>query len=118
MIERPVSSLHVDTVATALESQLHAVMHQALPAETFADASGTKQVYRSLLEDSGPDTLLRMLARAVLHDDAVDAFQVEQMREQQPSRPGAHDAHARGHDSLDINPSGAGLTGAQRLPQG
>ena len=86
-----------DPVPAPFETQLDAVMDDALAVETLRHADLRQQVDGSLLEHARPDALLDVLAAARLEDDGVDALQVQQVRKRQTRRPGADDRYLRAH---------------------
>jgi hypothetical protein len=87
----------VDPVPAAAEAQLDPVMDEPLAPHPLAQPARVEEVRRALLEHPGADPLLEVRAAAGLHHDGVDAVPPEEMREQQPGRPGAHDADLRLH---------------------
>ena len=93
----PVSSVSGIRCRAPFETQLDAVMDDALAVSRSADADLRQQIDGSLLEHAGPDALLDVLAAARLEDDGVDALQVQQVREHETRRPGADDRYLRAH---------------------
>ena len=61
-----------------------------------------EQVGDRLLEHSGAQALLDVLAAAVLEDDGLDAFALEKLSERETCRPGADDADLRPHQSCGV----------------
>ena len=82
----------VDPVPAPGEAQLDAVVHEPLALHPVAEPALDQQVDRALLEHAGADALLQVRAAAHLEHHRLDALLVEQVREQQPGRPGPHDA--------------------------
>jgi len=66
-------------VTLSVEAQLDALMYEALAVEPIGEAELGEQVNRSLLEDAGADSLLDVLAAAVLEDDAIDALTLQEV---------------------------------------
>ena len=52
-----------------------------------------------MLQHACAHAVLDVIAAARLDDDGLDALEMEQMRKQQPGRPGADDADLRPHDA-------------------
>jgi hypothetical protein len=70
-------------------------MDETLALQPLTRAGRHEQVDDRLLQDPRPDARLDVLAAPVLEDDAVDALQVEQVRERQACRPGPDDRDLR-----------------------
>ena len=70
-------------------------MHDPLAHQPLADSVVDEQIRRPLLEHACSNSVLDVVAAAVLEDDALDPFPLEQACERQPRRPGADDAHLR-----------------------
>ena len=87
----------VDAVAASAESQLDAVVHQALAPHSIAQAGFIQQVDGALLQHAGPDTLLDVLPAPGLDHHRLDALQVQQVRQHQTGRAGAHDSNLSVH---------------------
>ena len=73
------------------------MVDDALAIHAPADSRAPQQLGGARLEHPGADPRLDVLAAAVLEHDRVDAFEVEQVRERQPGRPGADDPDLRAH---------------------
>src|SRR2546426_159926 len=58
-----------------------------------------QQVGRALLEHTGADTVLDVVAAAALEHHGLDPQAVKQVRERQSGRPGSDDADLRPHRS-------------------
>ena len=86
-------------MSLARELELDAVMDEALAVQPLAGPGGGEEVDDPLLDDSGPDASLDVLATPVLDDDRVDALQMEQMTERE--------AGGAGSDDPDLRPSSA-----------
>jgi len=67
----------------------------ALALHPLADPGLDEQLGRALFEHAGADTVLDVLAAAVLQDDRLDSLELEQARERQPGRAGADDPDLR-----------------------
>src|SRR4029077_5277574 len=76
----------------ALEREVDPVVHDPLTFEPDADADLAEQVGVPLLDHTGADPLLAVLAAARLDDDRLDPLGREDPGQGQPSRAGADDA--------------------------
>ena len=85
----------VDAVTAPAEAELDAVMHEALARESVADAGALQQLDRRMLEHARADPMLDVVAASVLDDDGLDAFEVQEMRQEESGRPRADDADLR-----------------------
>ncbi len=85
-------------MAPAAEAQLEPLVDQAVLPHARADARLDEQVGGALLEHAGAQPLLDVLAAVALEHDRGDALAVQQVREQQPRRPGADDANLGLHE--------------------
>lgn len=74
----------------SVETQLDAVVRDALPVQTCACPARTQGVDRALLQDPGPLTLLGIGAVTAFQDDAVDAVPVQQTGQEQARRARPH----------------------------
>ena len=83
----------VDAVAVSVDAQLEAAMLEALAGEAVAEAGLHHEVDGALFEHTGADGRLDGGAGAVFDDDAVDAFEVEEVGEHEAGRTGADDAN-------------------------
>ena len=92
----------VDAVVLALKTQLHAVMRQALAVQAGGHAGIGERVHAALLEQPGADAAFDIGAVAGFDHDAVDAGAGQQMRQQQPRRPGADNADLSAHRLFPI----------------
>jgi hypothetical protein len=92
----------VNVPALAVKLQVDAPMFEALLVEPAGQASLAQQCDAAVLEHARSLAGLTVLPAADLDQYRVDAAQREQMRKQQPSRPGADDANlsASAHDPL------------------
>ena len=82
----------IDAVPSAAKAQLDAVVHHPFAPEPDADARILEHVDAALLEQAGANAALDVDPRAILKDNGVDALACQQVRQQQPSRPGTDDA--------------------------
>jgi hypothetical protein len=87
---------HRDAVPHAVEEQLEALVHHALPQQPLGQAHLGQQVHGALLEQPGADPALDVVAGLPLEHDRVDATQVQQM--------GEHEAGRAGPDDRDLGP--------------
>src|SRR5262249_26155650 len=90
----------IDVVQGAAECEIDAIMEHAFVLHAIADAGFDEQVARPLLDQSGTDAALDIVAAAILQDHTVDARAVEQMREHQPGGPGTDDTDLRAQVTL------------------
>ena len=67
-------------MARAREAQHDALVYEALPLHALPDAAIREQVDRALLEHSGADGGLDLLAGARLEYHRVDTLEVQQVR--------------------------------------
>src|SRR4051812_38288391 len=72
-------SLHVDPMPRAAESQLDALMDQALAVGACARAYFIEQRDGALFEQPGADAAEHILRRLALDDDIVDSVSLEQL---------------------------------------
>ena len=82
-------------MAPAAEADLDPVVHEPFSVDSCAEADRSQEVDHSLLEDAGAHARDHILLRPILEDDRLDAFAVEQVREQQAGRPRSDDSHLR-----------------------
>ena len=83
----------IDAMAAPAEAQLDAVMDEAFALEPLAHARLDQEVDGSLLEEARADALLHVLAAVEFEHGRADALQVQQVRQQQPRRPGPDDCN-------------------------
>src|SRR5262249_1829041 len=76
------------------------VVDLGLALHARAHAGVDEEVGRPLLEQPGADAALDVVAAAVLEDHGRDAFEVQEMRQHQPGRPGPDDTDLRAHGAL------------------
>src|SRR5438034_607744 len=81
----------VDPVALTGELDLDPVVNEPFPSEPLANADLVQQVDRSLLEHTGPDPVLNVLAAAVFEHDRVDALQMQKLRQHESGGTGTDD---------------------------
>jgi hypothetical protein len=81
----------IDIVQGAAEGEIDAVVEHAFTLHARADAGLDEKVARPLLDQSGADAAFDVVAAAVLQDHAIDALEVEEVREHQPGGAGADD---------------------------
>jgi hypothetical protein len=80
-----------DPVAAAVETDLDALIDQALAPHPPAEAEVVQEGHGPVLEDAGPHPAHAIRPRAVLEDHRLDARMVEQVGEDEPRRPGSDD---------------------------
>jgi hypothetical protein len=73
------------------------VVDGPLAVHPLSDARLFEQLCRSVLEHASPDRRLYHFAAAELEHYRLDALQVQQVREHQPSRPASDDTHLCTH---------------------
>jgi hypothetical protein len=78
-------------VAGARVLQVDAVVLETFAVEAVAESGTGERVDGVLFEDAGADPRLDVLPRAVLEDDAVDALEGQQAREEQAGGTGPDD---------------------------
>ena len=98
----------IDTPSLSAEAQLESVMDEALAPQAIAQAMGSEQFDRAVLQHTGADGGLDLLARARLQDDRVDPPTVQEVREQQTCRSGTDDSDASAHDRRILSPPSMG----------
>ena len=86
-------------VALAVELEVDAAVDDALAVEPLRHARVAEEVDRALLEHPGADSLLDVLARAVLEDDRLDPRPGEEPREREPRGPRSDDGDLCPHAS-------------------
>jgi hypothetical protein len=79
----------------AVELKVDPAVRDSLTIHARANAGVAKQVDRSLLEDAGTDSMLDVLAIAVLEHDRLDPLAREKLREREPGRARADDPDLR-----------------------
>ncbi len=84
-----------EMVALAGELQVDAVVRDALARKPLPHACTFEHVDRRLLEHSGADPVLDVVAAPVLEHDRLDSATVKQLRKRQPGRPGTDDRDLR-----------------------
>jgi hypothetical protein len=85
----------VDSVATAVDGDLHPAVHQRLTVEALGQAEAAEEVDRRLLEHAGPHPMLNVGAAAILDHDRLDATGRQQVGQHQAGRTRPHDSHLR-----------------------
>jgi hypothetical protein len=73
----------IDAVPTATEAQLNAAMKKALAMQAFANPSLGQQIDSSLLQNSGANARLDVLAARRFEDYGLYALQMQKVREHQ-----------------------------------
>src|SRR5262249_19486789 len=81
----------VDVVQGAAEGEIDTVVEHSFALHARADAGLDEKVARPLLDQSGADAAFDVVAAAVFQNHAIDALEVEEMRQHQPGRPGTDD---------------------------
>ena len=75
----------------ASELEVDATVDDPFAVQPLGDAELAEKIYGSLLEHTGADAVLDVVAVTRLERDALDARDLEQPREREPRRPGADD---------------------------
>ena len=73
------------------------MVEQALALQALADAGFDQEVACPMLDQPGADSAFDIGTAAALQDDRLDAFEMQEMRQHQPGRPGPDDPHPRSH---------------------
>src|SRR5919112_2973407 len=87
----------VDAVAAPAEAQLDPLVDGPLAVHPLSDARLPQESRRLVLEHTGTDRRLHLLAAAQLEHDRLDALQVQQVREQRPRRSTSDDPNLCSH---------------------
>ena len=90
----------IDVVQGAAEAEIDAIVEHSLALHARAHADFNQQVARPLLDQSGADAALDIVAAAVLQHDGLDARQMQEMRQHQPGRSCPDDTDLRPHSAL------------------
>lgn len=90
----------VDPVAATTELQVYAIVDGPLTIHPLSDARLPEQFRRPMLEHASPNRRLYCVATAKLEHDRLDALEVQQVREHQPSRPASDDPYLCTHHAL------------------
>jgi hypothetical protein len=83
----------VDAMTVALEGHVDAAVAYALTTQTVAQSGLGEEVDSPLLKDAGAHAFDHIITAAVFDYDGVDAFEVQQMSQEQPRGSGPHDRH-------------------------
>ncbi|MNI58739.1 hypothetical protein D3C73_1138640 [compost metagenome] len=83
-------------MAFAVESQFDSVVSVAFAQHPVRDAGINQQVHSAMLEDSGADRFLDILATTDLHHHGFDALLSQQVGEHQAGGASAHDGDLSG----------------------
>ena len=83
--------VHIDAMPVAGEAQFDAVMHQSFAMQPLAHARLGEQIHRALLQHARAHPLFGMFAGLSFDHYGIDAFEMEQGREDQAGRPGSDD---------------------------
>src|SRR5580700_6220244 len=87
------------------EAEPNAIVPQSLAPQALADAGLNHQVHRPLLQHTSAHPILDVLAAAAFQHHALDARQMQQMREHQPSRPGPDNSNLSSHSCFSNLPT-------------
>jgi hypothetical protein len=82
-------------MANAAKAQKDAFVAHSFLKEPRPDARLNQEIDRALFENSRADALDDVLAAAVFDDDGIDAFEVQQVGQQQSGRTRADDSDLR-----------------------
>jgi hypothetical protein len=88
----------VQMPAAPAETQVGAVVHEALAHHARAHAVVVQNVDRAMLQNTRADACFAILARTVLDDDRLDAGAMQQMTEEQARWTRTDDSDLRAHD--------------------
>ena len=90
--------LEIDAVQVAIDADIDApVQVCAFGFHALADAHLGQQIGGPMLDQSGADAVLDVIAAAIFDDDRLDAGEVQQPRQHQPGRPCSDNADLRAH---------------------
>ena len=78
--------VEVDVPCLAFEGDIDAVVHHRLALQSLADAGVDQHAGDPMLHQAGAHARLAIGAAAVLHDDGIDAGEMQEMREHQSRR--------------------------------
>ena len=84
-------------MADAVDTNLHAFMHQTVVVHARADTRFVKQVDGDLLDDAGADAAKDIFAGLPLDDDVIDAVFMEKLTKQQARWAGTDDRDLGSH---------------------
>ena len=79
------------------EAQFDAVVTQPFTLQTLAQSRGDEKIHAPLLENARADAMLDVLTRARFQHDRFDAFEAQQMRQQESRRTRSDDSCLRTH---------------------
>ncbi len=89
--------LEIDAAQVAIDADINAPMQDAFALHPFADADVGQKIGGPVLDQSGADAVLDVIAAAVFEDDRFDAGEMQQPRQHQPGRPCSDNADLRAH---------------------
>src|SRR5580658_1262569 len=87
--------VHIDAMAAAIEPKFDTAMNQAFAPHAFPEARFIEQIHRALFENARTEPFLDVFAGAGFDDNRVDAFEVQQVGEDEASRSGSDNADPR-----------------------
>src|SRR5207302_4903385 len=90
-------------MALAVELEMDAAVHDALPLQPLADAGLAEELDGALFEHSRADAVLAVVAAPVLEHDRLDALELQKSRERQPGRAGADDPDLRSQPASSVS---------------
>ncbi|ADC45315.1 hypothetical protein Rmet_6736 (plasmid) [Cupriavidus metallidurans CH34] len=103
-------------MAFSFESQLEPLVQGALRHHPIPKPNVLKQIHCSLLEDSSTDSRFDFLSGPRLNHDRVDAFEVQEVRQQQASRACTNDSYLSSQNLVSV-PAPMGVSAA-KIPGG
>jgi hypothetical protein len=87
----------IDPMIRAIEPHDHTRMQHAFLPHARAHSRVVQQLLRSVLQHTRANAVFDVVARTRLEHDRFDALQMQQMRQQQPSRAGSNNTNLRPH---------------------
>ena len=94
-----------DVVQRPAEGEIDPVVEHCFALHAAADPGLDQEIARPLLDQTGADATLDVVAAAVLEHDRIDAFAVKKVREHQPGGPRPDDSDLRAHGHLPVRRS-------------
>ena len=88
----PGQILKINAVTGSTEAQLYPSVKEPLTLHAFSDSRFPQHIDRALFEYPRADTTLYIFTRMTFQHDALNALQVQQMRQHQARGPGSHNA--------------------------
>src|ERR1700731_2615790 len=87
----------IDAMPRPPKPKLDPPVEKPLSLQSLTETCLDQQVDGSLLQNAGPDALFDALAAGGFQDHRLDALEVQQMRQHQPSRACSHNSDLRAY---------------------